>query len=119
MLQATDPCEKARAVIVPRAAMQCRSVVQEGTFGRVYRGALSQASREQEVIIKTVTGIHTLFYAYHIVYEILQVYDVTINAYHTYNIMLSGRINLTFGVIHVISAVWQFSTQLGLTPARL
>ncbi|XP_014214457.1 tyrosine-protein kinase Dnt-like [Copidosoma floridanum] len=53
--QATDPCEKARAVIVPRAAMQCRSVVQEGTFGRIYRGTLSQAGREQEVIIKTVT----------------------------------------------------------------
>ena len=56
LLQSTDPCEKARALAVSRSALHCRTVVQEGTFGRVYRGSLSQAGREQEVIIKTVTG---------------------------------------------------------------
>lgn len=30
--------------------------MQEGTFGRVYKGTLELAGREQEVIIKTVTG---------------------------------------------------------------
>lgn len=54
--QSTDPCEKARAMAVPRSALHCRNVVQEGTFGRVYRGTLSNAGRDQEVVIKTVTG---------------------------------------------------------------
>ena len=30
--------------------------MQEGTFGKVYRGTLDLAGREQEVIIKTVSG---------------------------------------------------------------
>lgn len=56
-LQSTDPCEKARALAVSRSALYCRNLVQEGTFGRVYKGTLELAGREQEVIIKTVTGI--------------------------------------------------------------
>lgn len=55
--QSTDPCEKARALAVSRSALYCRNLVQEGTFGRVYKGTLELAGREQEVIIKTVTGI--------------------------------------------------------------
>jgi len=55
-LQSTDPCEKARALAVSRSALYCRTLVQEGTFGRVYKGTLELAGREQEVIIKTVTG---------------------------------------------------------------
>lgn len=57
-LQSTDPCEKARALAVSRSALYCRNLVQEGTFGRVYKGTLELAGREQEVIIKTVTGIY-------------------------------------------------------------
>lgn len=41
---------------MPRSALYCRSLVQEGTFGRVYKGTLELVGREQEVIIKTVTG---------------------------------------------------------------
>lgn len=48
---------------IPRSALYCRSVVQEGTFGRVYKGSLNIAGREQEVIIKTVTGELTAFTA--------------------------------------------------------
>lgn len=54
--QSTDPCEKARALAVPRSALYCRNLVQEGTFGRVFKGTLELLGREQEVIIKTVTG---------------------------------------------------------------
>lgn len=56
-LQSTDPCDKARALAVSRSALYCRNLVQEGTFGRVYKGTMELAGREQEVIIKTVTGI--------------------------------------------------------------
>lgn len=59
ILQSTDPCEKARSLAVPRSALYCRSLAQEGTFGRVYKGTLDLAGREQEVIIKTVTGEQT------------------------------------------------------------
>ncbi|XP_058799333.1 tyrosine-protein kinase Dnt-like [Phymastichus coffea] len=67
--QSTDPCEKARAVAVPRSSLQCRTVLQEGTFGRVYRGNMSQASREQEVIIKTVTDVASAYQASLLVVE--------------------------------------------------
>ncbi|KAJ8670077.1 hypothetical protein QAD02_001336 [Eretmocerus hayati] len=67
--QSSDPCEKARAVSVPRSALQCRSLVQEGTFGRVYRGGLSIAGREQEVIIKTVTDAASAYQASLLVVE--------------------------------------------------
>ncbi|KAL7286280.1 hypothetical protein TKK_0019456 [Trichogramma kaykai] len=61
--QSTDPCEKARAVAVARSALKCRSVIQEGTFGRVYRGTLNHGGRDQEVIIKTVTDAASAYQA--------------------------------------------------------
>ncbi|XP_046818963.1 tyrosine-protein kinase Drl-like isoform X2 [Vespa velutina] len=67
--QSTDPCEKARALSVPRSALYCRNLVQEGTFGRVYRGTLDMGGREQEVIIKTVTEVASAYQASLLVVE--------------------------------------------------
>ncbi|XP_043494510.1 tyrosine-protein kinase Drl isoform X1 [Polistes fuscatus] len=67
--QSTDPCEKARALSVPRSALYCRNLVQEGTFGRVYRGTLDMGDREQEVIIKTVTEVASAYQASLLVVE--------------------------------------------------
>ncbi|KAG7205479.1 hypothetical protein KM043_007466 [Ampulex compressa] len=67
--QSTDPCEKARALAVSRSALYCRSLVQEGTFGRVYKGTLDLAGREQEVIIKTVTEVASAYQASLLVVE--------------------------------------------------
>ncbi|XP_017886606.1 tyrosine-protein kinase Drl-like [Ceratina calcarata] len=67
--QSTDPCEKARALAVPRSALYCRNLVQEGTFGRVYKGTLELAGREQEVIIKTVTEVASAYQASLLVVE--------------------------------------------------
>ncbi|XP_043270104.1 tyrosine-protein kinase Drl-like [Venturia canescens] len=65
----TDPCDKARALAVTRSALYCRSLLQEGTFGRVYKGALNIAGREQEVIIKTVTEVASAYQASLLVVE--------------------------------------------------
>ncbi|OAD56243.1 Tyrosine-protein kinase RYK [Eufriesea mexicana] len=67
--QSTDPCEKARALAVSRSALYCRNLVQEGTFGRVYKGSLELAGREQEVIIKTVTEVASAYQASLLVVE--------------------------------------------------
>ncbi|XP_076686760.1 tyrosine-protein kinase Dnt [Andrena cerasifolii] len=67
--QSTDPCEKARALAVSRSALYCRNLVQEGTFGRVYKGTLELAGREQEVIIKTVTEVASAYQASLLVVE--------------------------------------------------
>ncbi|KYN44237.1 Tyrosine-protein kinase RYK, partial [Trachymyrmex septentrionalis] len=67
--QSTDPCEKARALAVSRSALYCRTLVQEGTFGRVYKGTLELAGREQEVIIKTVTEVASAYQASLLVVE--------------------------------------------------
>ncbi|XP_076246954.1 tyrosine-protein kinase Dnt [Calliopsis andreniformis] len=67
--QSTDPCEKARALAIPRSALYCRNLVQEGTFGRVYKGTLELAGREQEVIIKTVTEVASAYQASLLVVE--------------------------------------------------
>ncbi|XP_017795395.1 PREDICTED: tyrosine-protein kinase Dnt-like [Habropoda laboriosa] len=67
--QTTDPCEKARALSVSRAALYCCNLVQEGTFGRVYKGTLELADREQEVIIKTVTEVASTYQASLLVVE--------------------------------------------------
>ncbi|XP_074101998.1 tyrosine-protein kinase Dnt isoform X1 [Cotesia typhae] len=67
--QTTDPCDKARAMAIPRSALYCRSVIQEGTFGRVYKGSLNIAGREQEVIIKTVTEVASAYQASLLVVE--------------------------------------------------
>ncbi|RLU14794.1 hypothetical protein DMN91_012681 [Ooceraea biroi] len=67
--QSTDPCEKARALAISRSALYCRTLVQEGTFGRVYKGTLEIAGREQEVIIKTVTEVASAYQASLLVVE--------------------------------------------------
>ncbi|XP_060820115.1 tyrosine-protein kinase RYK-like isoform X3 [Bombus pascuorum] len=67
--QSTDPCEKARALAVSRSALYCRNLVQEGTFGRVYKGTLELVGREQEVIIKTVTEVASAYQASLLVVE--------------------------------------------------
>ncbi|XP_071858032.1 tyrosine-protein kinase Dnt [Bombus fervidus] len=67
--QSTDPCEKARALAVSRSALYCRDLVQEGTFGRVYKGTLELVGREQEVIIKTVTEVASAYQASLLVVE--------------------------------------------------
>ncbi|XP_048514109.1 tyrosine-protein kinase Drl isoform X2 [Athalia rosae] len=67
--QATDPCDKARALAVPRSALHCRSLAQEGTFGRVFKGTLEIIGREQEVIIKTVTEVASAYQASLLVVE--------------------------------------------------
>ncbi|CAK9823931.1 Tyrosine-protein kinase Dnt [Anthophora retusa] len=67
--QSTDPCEKARALSVSRSALYCCNLVQEGTFGRVYKGTLELADREQEVIIKTVTEVASAYQASLLVVE--------------------------------------------------
>ncbi|XP_031830445.1 tyrosine-protein kinase Dnt [Nomia melanderi] len=67
--QTNDPCEKARALAVSRSALYCRNLVQEGTFGRVYKGTLELAGREQEVIIKTVTEVASAYQASLLVVE--------------------------------------------------
>ncbi|XP_043257578.1 tyrosine-protein kinase Drl-like [Colletes gigas] len=67
--QSTDPCEKARALAVSRSALYCRNLVQEGTFGRVYKGTMELAGREQEVIIKTVTEVASTYQASLLVVE--------------------------------------------------
>ncbi|XP_034183412.1 tyrosine-protein kinase Dnt isoform X1 [Osmia lignaria lignaria] len=67
--QSTDPCEKARALAVSRSALYCRNLIQEGTFGRVYKGTLDLAGREQEVIIKTVTEVASAYQASLLVVE--------------------------------------------------
>ncbi|XP_011882215.1 PREDICTED: tyrosine-protein kinase Drl [Vollenhovia emeryi] len=67
--QSTDPCEKARALAVSRSALYCRTLVQEGTFGRVFKGTLELAGREQEVIIKTVTEVASAYQASLLVVE--------------------------------------------------
>ncbi|XP_044012542.1 tyrosine-protein kinase Drl isoform X2 [Aphidius gifuensis] len=65
----TDPCDKARALAIPKSAICCRSLIQEGTFGRVYKGLLNVAGREQEVIIKTVTEVASSYQASLLVVE--------------------------------------------------
>ncbi|XP_011307807.1 tyrosine-protein kinase Drl [Fopius arisanus] len=67
--QTTDPCDKARAMAIPRSALYCRSLVQEGTFGRVYRGSLNVAGKDQEVFIKTVTEVASAYQASLLVVE--------------------------------------------------
>ncbi|XP_078053422.1 tyrosine-protein kinase Dnt [Augochlora pura] len=67
--QTNDPCEKARALAVSRSALYCRNLVQEGTFGRVYKGTMELAGREREVIIKTVTEVASAYQASLLVVE--------------------------------------------------
>ncbi|XP_076303394.1 tyrosine-protein kinase Dnt isoform X1 [Lasioglossum baleicum] len=67
--QTNDPCDKARALAISRSALYCRNLVQEGTFGRVYKGTMELAGREQEVIIKTVTEVASAYQASLLVVE--------------------------------------------------
>ncbi|KYQ55586.1 Tyrosine-protein kinase RYK, partial [Trachymyrmex zeteki] len=61
--------DKHTALAVSRSALYCRTLVQEGTFGRVYKGTLELAGREQEVIIKTVTEVASAYQASLLVVE--------------------------------------------------
>ncbi|KYN19625.1 Tyrosine-protein kinase RYK [Trachymyrmex cornetzi] len=61
--------DKHIALAVSRSALYCRTLVQEGTFGRVYKGTLELAGREQEVIIKTVTEVASAYQASLLVVE--------------------------------------------------
>ncbi|XP_046742938.1 tyrosine-protein kinase Drl-like isoform X1 [Diprion similis] len=67
--QATDPCDKAKALAVPRSALHCRNLAQVGTFGQVFKGTLELAGRDQEVIIKTVTEVASAYQASLLVVE--------------------------------------------------
>ncbi|XP_055686405.1 tyrosine-protein kinase Drl isoform X1 [Lutzomyia longipalpis] len=51
-----DPKDKLRRVAVPQGTIQCRDVVQEGTYGRIYSGLLQNAltGEAHEVLVKTV-----------------------------------------------------------------
>uniref|UniRef100_A0A1B0CBX4 Uncharacterized protein n=1 Tax=Lutzomyia longipalpis TaxID=7200 RepID=A0A1B0CBX4_LUTLO len=53
-----DPKDKLRRVAVPQGTIQCRDVVQEGTYGRIYSGLLQNAltGEAHEVLVKTVVG---------------------------------------------------------------
>lgn len=51
----SDPKDKLRRVAVPQGSINCKNVIHEGTYGRIYSGILTRAiGDERDVMIKTV-----------------------------------------------------------------
>jgi hypothetical protein len=58
--RASDPADRLRMLAVPGGRVCTKMLIQEGTFGRVYKGLYNNEDRpgikEDDVMIKTVSG---------------------------------------------------------------
>lgn len=52
-----DPTDRLRSLAVPRKTISSHMLLQEGTFGQIYRGTHCHTDTQEEVIVKTVSGI--------------------------------------------------------------
>lgn len=52
----TDPAEQLRILTTPRSNIRLEILVQEGTFGRIYKGVFKRGETYEEVMVKTVSG---------------------------------------------------------------
>ncbi|XP_059481243.1 tyrosine-protein kinase RYK-like [Neocloeon triangulifer] len=63
--RASDPADRLRLLAVPGCRVNTKAMLQEGTFGRVYKGTYRSEERpgvkEDEVMIKTVTDVASPF----------------------------------------------------------
>ncbi|CAG9581177.1 unnamed protein product [Danaus chrysippus] len=51
----TEPAEQLRYLTTPRSNIRLEILVQEGTFGRVYKGVFKRGDTYEEVLVKTVS----------------------------------------------------------------
>lgn len=51
-----DPTDRLRTLATSRKSISSHVLIQEGTFGQIYRGTYNQGDIQEEVFVKTVSG---------------------------------------------------------------
>ncbi|GLV43124.1 Derailed 2 [Carabus blaptoides fortunei] len=56
-----DPTDRLRSLAVPRKTISSHMLLQEGTFGQIYRGTHCHTDTQEQVIVKTVSEVASKF----------------------------------------------------------